>query len=382
MRNGSYKIFFVEITVMLMLGCKEVYNPPAIAAENQYLVVDGSIVNGDDSTIIILSRTRNLADTGSKFPELGAQVMVLGETSGVFSLQEMGDGKYAIDQLNLNTGEQCQLKIIRSNGKEYLSETISIKQTPAIDSISWKLDTGGVWIYVNTHDPLNNTWYYRWNFTDVWRYHTCFETIFDVQGGELINRTQPYIYRCYSSKNSTDILVGSSIKLSQDVIYQYPIQYIHFGDERISSRYSTLVRQFAISPNTYNYWQNLKKNTEQLGTLFDAQPSQLVGNIHCTSSPNEPVLGYVDGSTLETKRILVTDESVIGRRYLPYYYDKGCATFVKSIDSVFAYFPDTGPREWVFIGTTSPPGGFIYTTIYCGDCRYHGGTNIKPDFFP
>ena len=135
-----------------MLGCKEVYNLPAIASENQYLVVDGSIVNGDDSAVIMLSRSRNLADTGSKFPELGAQVMVLGETSGAFSLQEMGEGKYAIDQLNFNTGEQCQLKIIRSNGKEYLSEKISIKQTPAIDSISWKRTAAcGSMLTLTTH---------------------------------------------------------------------------------------------------------------------------------------------------------------------------------------------------------------------------------------
>jgi hypothetical protein len=74
------------------------------------------------------------------------------------------------------------------------------------------------------------------------------------------------------------------------------------GDERISSRYSTLVRQFAISPNTYNYWQNLK-NTEQLGTLFDAQPSQLVGNAHC-AVPNEPCW-VMWMAALETKEFLL-----------------------------------------------------------------------------
>ena len=46
---------------------------------------------------------------------------------------------------------------------------------------------------------------------------------------------------------------------------------------------------YALTRDQFNYWANLKKTTEYLGTIFDAQPSQLNNNIHCLSNPSEPV---------------------------------------------------------------------------------------------
>jgi hypothetical protein len=368
------------LIILLFNSCREVYEPPAIQSENSFLVVDGTIVNGSDSTVIKLSRSRNLADTGSSRPELGAQVAIVGESSGTFALQDLGNGKYAVDQLNLDNNDKYQLQIITNNGKQYMSEKLSVKQTPPIDSVSWKLDTGGVQIYVTTHDPQNSTWYYRWNYTETWQYHTDFETSFDVVNGQFVSRN-PLVYKCWSTSNSTDITIGSSVKLSEDVIFLFPLQYIPLGSEKISTEYSMLVRQYAITANTYNYWLNLRKNTEDVGTLFDAQPSQLPGNIHCVSAPDEPVLGYIDASTLQTRRIFIDDESITGRRYVPYYSDKGCVIKTFTGDSLGFYFPDGVQRQFAFIGTT-PQGGYLYSTTFCADCRDHGGTNIKPDFWP
>jgi hypothetical protein len=373
-------ICFFCMLILLFNRCKEPYIPPVTQGNNGYLVVDGTIVNGADSTIIKLSRTRNLSDTALSSPEYGAQVMVVGESSEVYPLQDLGNGRYAVDQLSLNNNEKYQLKIISGNGKEYLSDPITVKLTPPIDSVSWVPDTSGLQIYVTTHDPQNNTKYYRWDYTETWQYHTNYETSFDVVNGLVVPRSE-LIFKCWSSNNSTDIKIGTSIKLSQDLIYLYPIQFVALGSERLSTRYSILVRQYAISADTYNYFQNLRRNTEQVGTLFDAQPSQLPGNIHCTTSPDEPVLGFIDASTLQEQRIFIDDGSVIGLHYTPYYNDQNCMiSSFSNPDSLSYYFPDS-ERRYVFIGTT-PQGGFLYSTTTCADCREHGGTNIKPNFWP
>ncbi len=85
---------------------------------------------------------------------------------------------------------------------------------------------------------------------------------------------------CWRTANSTNILVGSSIALSEDVISYFPIAIIPQHTEKLSKRYSILVRQYAINAESFRYMQLIQKNTEQLGGLFDGQPSQLEGNIH------------------------------------------------------------------------------------------------------
>src|SRR5450631_3527618 len=90
--------------------CKEVYTPPIIKNNTNLLVVDGIVVNGNDSTIITVSRTRNLADTTPSIKESDAQVSVVGVTGIEYPLINIGNGQYVTDQLMLDPTLQYQLK--------------------------------------------------------------------------------------------------------------------------------------------------------------------------------------------------------------------------------------------------------------------------------
>jgi len=367
----------MAITAMLMC-CKEPYNPPAISQGNHFLVVDGTIISGPDSTVIKISRTRNFNDSVNSSLELQAQVFVVDPSGGTISLINQGSGRYVIDQLNLDNTKQYQLKIIAADGKEYLSDLLTVKPTPAIDSITWSQDNTGVTVYVNTHDPQNSTIYYKWDFSETWQYYTAFQTYADIEGGVPVPRFDQ-IYTCWLSSASTDIEVASSAKLSEDVIYRNPIQFIPQGSEKIGEKYSIYVRQFAIEQQAYEYWVNLKKNTEQLGTLFDGQPSQLNSNIHCVSTPEEPVLGFIQVSTVTKQRMFISKNDLVAWGYTPYWKECVYKGFTDP-DSIKVYFPDDRPRRYVFLGTDL--GTYLYTTLMCGDCRDHGGTNVKPSFWP
>ena len=54
-------------------------------------------------------------------------------------------------------------------------------------------------------------------------------------------------------------------------------------------RFSTLVRQYPLDQEAYNYWLTVQKNSQSLGGLFDLQPSQIRGNIHGVTNPNDVV---------------------------------------------------------------------------------------------
>jgi hypothetical protein len=390
-----------SVIMIYMQDCKQRYYPSVAKTDLNYLSVDGIILNGPDTTIITLSRTQNLTDSNYVFAgETGAQVSVIGENAEVYPLIETGNGRYIAPGLTLNYNETYQLKILTSNGEEYLSDSIPVKQTPPIDSVFYTdLNNALLNFYVTTHDPLNNTHYYRWQFTETWEYQSYEDSHLIYENNTLRERTpQEQIYTCWKSINSTDILVGTSEKLSQDVIsaenllvdtlfvYNYPINIqliVPTASQKFLREYSLLVNQYAITEEAYNFWQNLKLNTEQVGTLFSPEPSsQLNGNIHCINNPKEPVLGYITASRLQQKRIFLNHYDVFPIvTYLP--PDIGCGAttltpdqinnlsqpiFYTPIDSVFDNLGN-------FVGISAGP-------LDCVDCRRVGGVNMKPSYWP
>ena len=167
-------------------------------------------------------------------------------------------------------------------------------QTPPIDSVYWTLGADGasgeeaINIFLNTHDPTNNTRLYRWDFIETWEHESLYKTPYLVIDGKivLVNDSTQHNWHCWSSALSTNILLGSSAALSSDIISQAPIARIYRNDSRMDSRYSMLVRQYAIDESTFDYWELVQKQSETLGGLFDIQPAQLTGNMH-----NQKVLG-------------------------------------------------------------------------------------------
>ena len=365
--------------LVFLFGCKQQYIPPVAKTNLGYLVVDGTILNGPDPTVINLSRTQNLTDSiYQQNPETGAQVSLTGNSGSLFSLADMGNGTYRIDQLNLNAGEAYQLKILTANGEQYLSDTLSVKPDPPIDSVSWKFLPDRIQIYVNTHDPLNNTRYYRWDYSETWEYHSAYDPYLIYDNGTILNRNADQrVYTCWRTGLSNGLLLGSTANLSQDVIFEKPVTYIPLGDQKVSVEYSILVKQYALSRQAFEYWQSLQKSTEQTGSFFDPQPSQLSGNIHSTINPNEPVLGYIEISGEQQQRIFISNKELPSWPYRPPSLD--CSQFVVPHDSADYYFQ----RGFMPIDYTFPASiGFISSTAYCADCTVQGGTNVKPAYWP
>jgi hypothetical protein len=146
--------------------------------------------------------------------------------------------------------------------------------------------------------------------------------------------------------------------------------------EELGATYSILVEQFAISSASYSFWQLLLQNTEQLGSLFDPQPTQLPGNIHSVSNPNEPVLGYMSAATLQEQRIFIQNAELPTWGYSA---QTGCSLYLVSPDS-FAYYYGIG---YIPVSQNPPPAGGYYSSLNtCVDCTLQGGTNVKPSFWP
>jgi len=374
------------ILILLLLGgiystCKKPYNPKIVNAPNNYLVVEGVINNGSDSTIVRLSKTVNISGNVSTSGVSNCAVSVEAEGGAVYTLNPQGNGFYALPSLSLDAAKKYRLHIMTGDSKEYASDYVEVKKTQPIDSIGFLVKNNALQLYVNTHDGSNNTRYYRWSYDETWRFHAKYQSSFivDQQAKAVVSRpASEASYYCFASAKSTTIVIGSSAKLTQDVIFQQPVTTIAAESEKIEMRYSIFLKQYALTKEAYQFWENLKKNTEQLGSIFDAQPSQLTGNIHNLKDAAEPVIGYVSVTNIQTKRIFIDNTDVPNNWRTKYPYDCGppdTALFVNpktQQNEVLNFIINGGAVPVADITKQNNTIGYTYSSIECTDCRIRG----------
>src|ERR1700678_2256719 len=98
--------------LLLLFSCKKPYNPPVTTSNPAYLVVQGFINSGSDSTVITLSHTVQLSSgNAAGSPESGARVIVESSKNDQYSLVETGTGIYVTTNLNLPTDRTYRLHI-------------------------------------------------------------------------------------------------------------------------------------------------------------------------------------------------------------------------------------------------------------------------------
>ncbi|MGH2565460.1 MAG: DUF4249 domain-containing protein, partial [Ginsengibacter sp.] len=291
----SLKMIISGLLVLVLSNCKVPYDPVLKSTDTNALVVEGYI-DGSTPVSFSVSRSRMLTvgDTAQSRYELNARVTIEDDHQNAYPLTEAGRGVYnSTDILPLNAAFQYRIHIFTADGREYASDMVAFKSSPAIDTIGWNFKDGGVQVFVNTHDANNITRYYRWQYVETWEFHTLYfsDVKYLAASNTVVPRTEQ-VNVCWQNDNSTSILLGSSAKLAQDVINEMPLSYIENHSKKISVLYSIWVKQYALDVNGYNYWTAMKNNTEGVGSIFDPQPNQTSGNIHCITDPAEKVVGY------------------------------------------------------------------------------------------
>ncbi|HRO69173.1 MAG TPA: DUF4249 domain-containing protein [Chitinophagaceae bacterium] len=371
-------IILFALAVFIGSGCKKPYEPRVLSTITNFLVVDGNIAVGNDQvTRIVLSRTTRLSDSVTFDPENNATVLIEQEQGGMIQLFNRNNGLYESPVLSLQPGANYRLRVLTAN-KEYFSEFVSARVSPPIDSVTWRQDND-VFIYVNTHDPSNQTRYYRWEYVETWNYASFLVSPWAVSDGLIfVKDSLTQTDSCWRSLASSQILVASTAALSQDVVSNFQLARVQQHSEKIGMGYNILVRQYAITDEAYRYFSLIQKNTEQLGTLFDGQPSQLKGNIHCTQDPGEPVIGFVTASTVSEKRTVIRNKEVDWNFIQPGPDCSPTIVIPQHPDNFKIYdYPD--PEYTIYYYITG--GTMRLAKKVCLDCRALGGTNEKPAFW-
>jgi hypothetical protein len=370
---------------MLLARCKDPYVSPYKAPATGYLVVEGYI-SGNSTSEFTLTRSISLPGDSTLPTVDGATVQIEGSDNSVYPLAAQGNGVYSTaDTLQLNTQLEYRLNIQTASGEKYQSDFVAYKPTPPIDSVSWVQNgDNSIQIYVNTHDPANNTHYYQWNFDQTYEYHSAEETdeYWDkdtTPPAVEMRLPQNQVFRCWLSGSSTNILIDNTTKLASDVVYRQPVKYIPPNDIQTSVLYSILVRQYSLTADGYNFLKLMQQNTESLGSIFDAQPSQIASNIHSLTNPAEQVIGWVSAGTVQSQRLFISRSQILS------VYSYSCPIPDTVFTDTSKLAENYGGGFFTPIGSEILPGGGIgwisnYTS--CLVCTSRGGTNHAPSYWP
>lgn len=407
------KIALACLVLLFFTRCKEVYLPFNNSTSGKgigVLVVEGYICS-NGPTNVKLSRTTNLSER-ILIPEENASVVIESDNNAQYPVIENAKGEYSTDSLNLTSSARYRLKIKTSNNREYTSDYRTLIPTPAIDSLSWtKVKSDGVYIYVNVNAPGNPTEYYRWEYDETWEFNSKYRTnlqytydilpsgekhytgmtyyhqperILDVIDHEIYDKS---IFTCWKSQHSTSVVQATTKQLSVNKLIT-PVRHVEEDGWELSKLYSINVIQYGASKDAYDFFSVMKKNTESLGTTFDAQPSEIRGNIKCTSDSSELVIGFIEAGAVHQKRIFID-----GSEFLDWYYNFPCRSPGKDTIitndpySILWYgvvqeqLPVSTQLSWVEQDYPFRIQKASFGDKYCVDCTLRG-TNVKPSFWP
>jgi hypothetical protein len=388
MREIKFYIGLITL-IAAFYSCQKPINLAATTTNAKILVVEG-FINTADSTKISLSRTVTIGNKTTAAPELNAQVTLENATGVVSTLQHLGNGLYTTPSLVLDNTKQYRIRIKTSNGKIYLSDLTDAKVTQPIDDLGYDITNDGISIYANTHDATNNSRYYLYNYEETWEFRTKIISFFRTNGTVIVERTTAEnIDHCYGYQSSSNIILNSTAALVQDVAYKAPITNVASNSEKLGIKYSILVTQIALTKEAYAFWDNLSKNTEKLGSIFDVQPSQTSGNIRNVADAAEPVIGYISAGTKQSKRFFIKRSDLPSnyRFEYPYTCQLDTANYGQVVGPPYPVLAPLNNSSILPVDKIVPNPllpllitGFSHTIRPCADCTIRGRV-AKPSFW-
>lgn len=285
------------------------------------LIVDGGIYNHEGPYSLELSMTNE--ELALPVPISGAKIELVDGNGTREFYTESHPGVYTIpgNLIKGERGETYHIEMTIPDGRKFRSipETMPLSngQTETIveataeqePSASGRLrDVPAVNIYTNTQLPdSNDELFFKW---DV-------QSVFSFRENEPTHPLGPQPKTCYVTQ-STDPQVVSL--LSTDQVETDFIQNKLLVSKRVKAlefyrRHVFSVILSSITERRYNYWSQVDQMINQTGTIFDAPPATVRGNLYNVDDENEIIFGYFEAAVKDTSHSFVTKQDF--RIYIP-----------------------------------------------------------------
>lgn len=286
------------------------------AEEVGVLVVDGFIGTGIASSQVKLQRTDILGKR--VFPPVtGARILIFDDQGKSEQYEEIEPGNYQLPGSSVwgQVGQTYFIEIELSNGTKYQSKTEKILPAPAIDNLTFDVSTEFIStneirefeqlvfnLYVNgtlSGDPEQT--FLQWQIEHVY-------AISEIVCSPLSAPKTCYI-RPPINPNDLFLLDGSQLAPGARFSDQLARVVIN---EAFGQSASFYVTQRAITERAFQYWSDVDQVVNNVGSIFDAPPASIPGNIVCLDDPTEPVLGYFSAYD-QTKKLALIRSPDLGQ---------------------------------------------------------------------
>lgn len=387
--------YFFLITV----SCIDPYVPPVIVSKG-ILVVNGHIYIEEKACKIQLARSQAITSKEAAVPELGAIISAEDIDGNLYTLAELGNGAYATFSNDFNYDVKYKLNIKTADGKKYESTFVSALKSPAIDTIYFEKGTTQEasefsnallqnWLVtLNANDPETRNKYYRFEFTETWEYRAYFISKYEYRPPNPLiiapSIRNQLIYNCWKTDSTKTILTYSTENLNQNLISKFKLNSIPISSKKLDHSYSVESKIYAISKDEYTYWENLKKNSQSTGSVFDPQPSQITGNMKSLSDKEDLILGYFSPYSVSKFR-----RTIVSTDLNPVSFNKDNSDCKDGLNTIKPEEIANPSREGkLFIeklyNQTGVFIGYSVTDARCADCRLVSpfGSIFKPPYMP
>lgn len=314
-----FKLF--TIVLFIVYSCVE----PFSGVHGKYknlLVVDGQITNEEGACEVKLMYS--VSDINEEvIPVDSANVLIYDNNGNIFNFIETSPGKYGcIDEhFKGQIGNTYVLQINTKDGKEYCSAPCLLNVPSIIDHVYYLPDDywsefeavrlKGISIFVDGSVVNKDSNYVRWTYDEDWKFEVPYPSNQIVKDDNTIWFIPEKNVVCWKSDVSRDINIHSFQNQINNKIVAEKLLLIPSGEtDKLSIRYSILVKQYTISKEEYEFWDQLKQSTEDIEDIFGKQPFAIKSNIKNIKDEEEPVLGYFTVAGVTSKRIYINREEV------------------------------------------------------------------------
>jgi len=317
------KVFRVLLMLMIthiLNSCVERYYPQEDDSVTGTLVVNAHLTNKPGVQTIQISRSDRLLYP-EYVPELNCIVEVENQEGRIMEFKEQEPGEYTADIPAdfLRGGSLYRLLMQSSDGNRYESEFTQLHLSTQIDSVYYELESqastdpdepiDGIRYYIDFEIDPDSSEFMRWELFETYEFHNpnyegyiySYDRVLKPIPDSLSDR------QCWITGFVNAIYTLDAGNMNDNEFKYMPLHFVSNETQRLSYGYSLLVRQFSMDEPAFRYWDELKKNSQEMSGMFDRQPSFTPGNICNCEDPEERILGFFSISGVTEERIFVKD---------------------------------------------------------------------------
>ncbi len=366
-------------------------------ATDEVLVIEGLITDEDKRHEIKVSITTPLSTTDSILPVGNATVFVLENDDDRIDFTESTSGVYTSNEsFGGVAGRTYQLFVNLTEGRTYESSVVTMQATPEIDSIyaTFNLNPinhpqgGDFEILIDSRANDTNTKYLRWTWQASSTLKVANPSRYEWLGGNDFvvrelggDNSENQVEQCWINQPSTQVLVQEE-PVEGLGFRGFQLHGFHSDTRAMSIDFGIEVKQYALSDESFTYWELLASTTQGSGFLFDRQVGSVQGNILNPENPEELVLGYFEAAE-EKKLFRRFNHLEFGdagfRRRSQFFVDCFDVQPMTSPPGELGLFLDEYHPDWqiAFFITNGPA---VFYPERCSNCTVFGD-NQRPDYW-